>query len=100
MERKIRVLVGKPGLDGHDRGAKVVARSEAASIAIDAANYVHINSGSAVTAGADGLMVEVHPNPERAKCDGPQSLTPVDFADMMGRIDPLMVLEGKHLGVE
>src|SRR5262249_12448279 len=25
MERKIRVLVGKPGLDGHDRGAKVVA---------------------------------------------------------------------------
>ncbi|HAF66673.1 MAG: cobalamin B12-binding domain-containing protein [Bacillota bacterium] len=27
MERKIRVLVGKPGLDGHDRGAKVIARS-------------------------------------------------------------------------
>ncbi len=26
-ERKIRVLVGKPGLDGHDRGAKVIARS-------------------------------------------------------------------------
>ena len=27
MERKIRVLVGKPGLDGHDRGAKVIARA-------------------------------------------------------------------------
>ncbi|MEW6522875.1 MAG: cobalamin B12-binding domain-containing protein [Bacillota bacterium] len=27
MDRKIRVLVGKPGLDGHDRGAKVVARA-------------------------------------------------------------------------
>ena len=27
MTRKIRVLVGKPGLDGHDRGAKVIARS-------------------------------------------------------------------------
>jgi len=27
MERKIRVLVGKPGLDGHDRGAKIVARA-------------------------------------------------------------------------
>ncbi len=27
MERKIRVLIGKPGLDGHDRGAKVVARA-------------------------------------------------------------------------
>lgn len=27
MDRKIRVLVGKPGLDGHDRGAKVIARA-------------------------------------------------------------------------
>lgn len=27
MERKIRVLVAKPGLDGHDRGAKVIARA-------------------------------------------------------------------------
>jgi len=27
MERKIRVLVAKPGLDGHDRGAKIVARA-------------------------------------------------------------------------
>jgi len=27
MERKLRILVGKPGLDGHDRGAKVVARA-------------------------------------------------------------------------
>ena len=57
-------------------------------------------SRAAVTAGADGIMVEVHPNPERARCDGPQSLTPPDFAEMMARVDPLMVLEGKHLGVE
>ena len=27
MERKIRVLIGKPGLDGHDRGAKYIARA-------------------------------------------------------------------------
>jgi methylmalonyl-CoA mutase C-terminal domain/subunit len=27
MDRKIRILIGKPGLDGHDRGAKVVARA-------------------------------------------------------------------------
>jgi 3-deoxy-7-phosphoheptulonate synthase len=57
-------------------------------------------SRASVTAGADGIMVEVHPNPERAKCDGPQSLTPEDFSAMMARIDPLVVLEGKHLGVE
>jgi len=27
MERKLRILIGKPGLDGHDRGAKVIARA-------------------------------------------------------------------------
>jgi len=57
-------------------------------------------SRASVTAGADGVMVEVHPDPERAKCDGPQSLTPADFAEMMAKLDPLIVLEGKHLGVE
>ena len=54
---------------------------------------------ASVTAGADGVMVEVHPNPERAKCDGPQSLTPEGFAEMMTRVEPLLALEGKHLGV-
>jgi 3-deoxy-7-phosphoheptulonate synthase len=63
-------------------------------------DLVSVMARASVTAGADGVMVEVHPNPERARCDGPQSLTPSDFAEMMGRIDPLMVLEGKHLGVQ
>ena len=31
---------------------------------------------AAVAAGADGLMIEVHNNPAKAKCDGAQSLTP------------------------
>lgn len=35
---------------------------------------------AAVAAGADGLMVEVHPEPQRALCDGKQSLTPEEFA--------------------
>jgi len=55
---------------------------------------------AAVTAGADGVMVEVHPDPEHARCDGPQSLTPDGFAEMMGRMDALIVLEGKHLGLD
>ena len=54
---------------------------------------------ASITAGADGVMVEVHPNPERAKCDGPQSLTPEGFAEMMTRVQPLLALEDKHLGV-
>ena len=36
---------------------------------------------SAAAAGADGLMIEVHNNPQKALCDGAQSLTPVQFKD-------------------
>ncbi len=39
---------------------------------------------AAVAAGADGLIVEVHPDPEKALSDGYQSLTPAAFAEMMG----------------
>ncbi len=38
---------------------------------------------AAIAAGADGLMVEVHPNPEKAFCDGPQSLTLLQFKEIM-----------------
>ena len=38
---------------------------------------------SAIAAGADGLMIEVHNNPEKALCDGPQSLTPQMFDELM-----------------
>lgn len=41
---------------------------------------------AAVAAGADGLMIEVHPNPAQALCDGPQSLTPVNFKSLMNDI--------------
>jgi len=57
-------------------------------------------SRAAVTAGADGVMVEVHPDPEHARCDGPQSLTPALFSQMMADMTPLLALEGKHLGVD
>ena len=40
---------------------------------------------AAFAAGADGLMIEVHPDPENALSDGAQSLTPAGFADLMGR---------------
>ncbi len=38
---------------------------------------------AAIAAGADGLMIEVHPDPERALCDGPQSLNPGQFNELM-----------------
>ncbi len=41
---------------------------------------------AAAAAGADGLLVEVHPCPENATSDGPQSLRPEDFAAMMNKL--------------
>ena len=46
-------------------------------------------SMAAVAAGVDGLMVEVHYNPQEAKCDADQALTPDMFRDMMNRLRPL-----------
>jgi 3-deoxy-7-phosphoheptulonate synthase len=52
---------------------------------------------AAVAAGADGFIVEVHPDPEHARCDGPQSLDMPEFAEVMGAVGPLVMLEGKKL---
>lgn len=50
---------------------------------------------AAVAAGADGIMVEVHPAPEEAVSDGQQSLTPTHFQELMESIRPMMQLMGK-----
>ncbi len=47
--------------------------------------------------GADGVMVEVHPNPEQALSDGPQSLNPVDFETLMDELKPFIALAGRKL---
>ena len=49
-------------------------------------HYVAPMALAAVAAGADGLMIEVHPDPERASSDGPQSLKPTKFAALMTKI--------------
>ncbi len=41
---------------------------------------------AAAASGADGLMIEVHNNPAKALCDGAQSLTPAQFADVMSGV--------------
>jgi 3-deoxy-7-phosphoheptulonate synthase len=41
---------------------------------------------AAIAAGADSLMIEVHPNPAKALSDGPQSLTPERFDDLMAQL--------------
>lgn len=50
-----------------------------------------------LAAGADGLMVEVHPCPEKALSDGPQSLNPEEFSGLMREIAPLAGAVGREL---
>jgi len=51
----------------------------------------------AVAAGADGLLVEVHPNPEKAWSDGDQSLDFAEFDGMMAALDPYLSLRELEL---
>jgi len=59
--------------------------------------YVVPMARAAVAAGADGLMIEVHPKPEEAFSDGPQSLTPERFEQLMREVAPLAVAIGRRL---
>lgn len=54
-------------------------------------------SRAAIAAGADGLIVEVHPNPSEALSDGPQSLNPENFAAMMGQISRIADVMGRRM---
>jgi 3-deoxy-7-phosphoheptulonate synthase len=52
---------------------------------------------AALALGADGLMVEVHPHPEKALSDGPQSLTPAQFTTLMDSLRAIAPAVGLEL---
>lgn len=52
---------------------------------------------AAVAAGADGLMIEVHPNPAKALSDGKQSLTPENFEEMMQQVQGIATVMGRTI---
>jgi len=52
---------------------------------------------AAIAAGADGLMIEVHPHPEEALSDGAQSLTPEEFHHLMKRLRPITTAVNRGL---
>lgn len=52
---------------------------------------------AAVAAGADGLIVEVHPRPDEALSDGPQSLSPTEFAKMISEVSKIANAIGRGL---
>jgi 3-deoxy-7-phosphoheptulonate synthase len=54
-------------------------------------------SCAALAAGADGLLIEVHPNPCEAWCDADQALTPGEFATLMGQLGAVARAVGRDL---
>ncbi|MDD4169685.1 MAG: 3-deoxy-7-phosphoheptulonate synthase [Desulfotomaculaceae bacterium] len=59
--------------------------------------FVPAMAKAAIAAGADGLLIEVHPNPPEALCDGPQSLTPDNFYTLMSDLKQLAAALGRKL---
>ncbi len=55
-------------------------------------------SMASLAAGADGLMIEVHNDPEKALCDGSQSLNPAEFESIMKEISSLLPTFAKRIG--
>jgi len=59
--------------------------------------YVPAVSRAAIAAGADGLIVEVHPDPENALSDGAQSLRPEEFEDLVAQLRPIAEAVGRTI---
>jgi 3-deoxy-7-phosphoheptulonate synthase len=55
---------------------------------------------AAIAAGADGLIVEVHPEPTKARSDGEQSLEPSAFAAMMQQVQAIAIAVGRGISLE
>jgi 3-deoxy-7-phosphoheptulonate synthase len=51
---------------------------------------------AAAAAGADGIIVEVHPNPEEAICDGPQALRASEFPAYAQKVEQVAKIAGKR----
>jgi 3-deoxy-7-phosphoheptulonate synthase len=52
---------------------------------------------AAIAAGADGLMIEVHPDPDHAQSDGAQSLWPEQFDELVGQVGLIAEAIGRRL---
>ena len=60
-------------------------------------DLVESMSRASIAAGADGLIIEVHPDPVKAFSDGPQSLKPSKFSRLMKSLRPFAELMGRTL---
>lgn len=67
------------------------------SHAMGHSDYIIPMSRAAAASGADGLMIEVHPNPKKALCDGAQSLTPEQMKQLVDEVKPICQVLNKNL---
>ncbi len=54
---------------------------------------------AAIAAGADGLLIEIHPRPDEALCDGPQALTPPELSDLGKKVSSMAEVVGRSLKI-
>ena len=52
---------------------------------------------AAIAAGADGLLIEIHPRPDEALCDGPQALVPTQLNDLSKKVSSIAKVIGRTL---
>jgi 3-deoxy-7-phosphoheptulonate synthase len=67
------------------------------SHSVGIANLIPSMAMAAIAAGADGLLVEIHPNPNAALCDGPQSLDFETFSNLMKKIAKVAAAVGRGI---
>lgn len=83
------IILLRPG-STDDQVGEVVA-------ALEARGYGIHPSRAAIAAVADGLMIEVHPQPDKALKDGPQSLKPEAFASLMHDLQSIATAVGREM---
>ncbi len=69
-----------------------------ASHAVGQSDLVPAVSRAAIAVGADGLMIEAHPNPRKALSDGPQSLDLAGLRALVSELEPVAAAVGRSLG--
>ncbi|MFC2018534.1 3-deoxy-7-phosphoheptulonate synthase [Chloroflexota bacterium] len=102
-ERGIRTFENSTRFSLDIASVPVIKKSSHLPIIVDpshaAGHYslVPAMARAAVAAGADGLLIEVHPNPKEALVDGLQSLTPEAFVRLMAELRPLAEAVGRYI---